>query len=125
MLVVYPGSSRLQPVLVNLDLDAVRRRPVVVGPEVRLAEPDPVERRLGTSPVGEFLGVGIGAADPFDHPDAAADVVRASGRDRWGTPRAPLRSRRHEIVGAMTSGTLFLYGPFDMVFDLAAQFIHG
>src|SRR5689334_23247925 len=67
---------RLQPVLVDLDLDRVGIATAIVRPDVALAEADAVERlgRQARTVVGQLLGVGEGAAEPLDHPGMAADV---------------------------------------------------
>src|SRR5262249_3087233 len=72
--------SRLQPVLVDLDVDGVMGRSDVSRPEVTLAEADPVEgdRRTIVQAVPLFLGIDGGRQNPLDDADLAPAVVRGA-----------------------------------------------
>src|SRR5438094_958591 len=71
-----PASGRLQPMLIDLDVDRVLRRPRIIGPDIALAEAHAVERlrRQARSVVGELLGIGEGPAQTLDDSAAAADL---------------------------------------------------
>src|SRR5271166_4941398 len=70
------ASGRLQPVLIDLDVDRVVRRAGIVGPDVALAKAHAVERlrRQARPVIGQLLGIGEGSAKPFDDAAAATDV---------------------------------------------------
>ena len=67
-----------QPMLVALQLEHVLVAALVVGPNVGVVDAHPVKRTLGQSieTVGQFLGIGKGAADALDRADVAARIDR-------------------------------------------------
>src|SRR6185312_213673 len=90
------SPGRLQPMLIDLDLDRVLSRAGIVGPELALAEADAVERlrRQARAAVGELLRIGEGAAQPLDLAGAAADVPgRADMTGRIGATHAHAGTR--------------------------------
>src|SRR5215470_4408845 len=72
-----PPSGRVEPMFVDLDVDGVAGVAAIAGPYLGLSEAHAIEGlgRQAVAPVGQFLGVRKGAAQPFDHAGLAADVV--------------------------------------------------
>src|SRR5207302_3351025 len=70
-------SCRLQPMLINLDLDYVGRIAAVVGPHLFLHETHPVKRLRGqaVAHLRELFRIRKAAAHALDHACVAANVI--------------------------------------------------
>src|SRR5512147_874480 len=91
-----PRSGRLQPMLVDLDVDRVVRRSSVIGPDRALCKAHTVEweRRQAIAAESKLLGVGEAATQPLDATALAADVEGCA--DMAGRKGAP---HTHRIAG--------------------------
>src|SRR5205085_2379114 len=104
-------AGGLQPVLEDLDVDGVVRRPNVAGPEVGLPEAHPVEpdRRAIVQAVPLLLGVEEGWQHPLDDAALASAVVRRAEVARREAPRdhdwlAGAEAGRRRRAGWLTRG---------------------
>src|SRR6185437_13839942 len=68
-----PRSRRLEPVLIDFDLDGVLRRAPILRPDLALAEAHAIKRlgRETGAVIGELLGIAEGAAETLDLADMA------------------------------------------------------
>src|SRR3954454_20904399 len=78
-------SRFLQPMLKDLDVDHIRVRPAVVGPDFLLLEPYAIERlrRQPAPHLRQLFGIGKGAAKALDLADVAANVERRADVAEW------------------------------------------
>src|SRR5262249_44247955 len=76
---------RRQPVLVNVHVHGVVVAALVVGPDVLLAETNPVELllRIAVEAVAQLFRIVELAADALDHALLAADIKRRPPMTRW------------------------------------------
>src|SRR5690348_6831938 len=115
---MLPLSRWLEPMLINLDLDRVAGRALVIGPELALAKAHAIKRlrRRARPVVGELFGIGESAAEPLDLASLTADVPGRADMARrigaaHGDARAGCKARRHAHSAPWRAATSAILRP--------------